>query len=89
MNQKDFMHPECRNSELFFTNADSVTYDLIPFRTKRKGNDAYDGMGNKLKVTDWFPVFIEREELESMNALTSHRAWFRKLHVFTTELVTF
>lgn len=62
----DFVHPEKQTTEVFLTNSDESHFGKIKFKSKRKGKVAYDGKGNKLNITDWFPVFIEEEELNAV-----------------------
>jgi hypothetical protein len=62
-----FIHPEKRNNEIFFTNSSMTRFDALEFKTKRIGENAYDGDGNMLDIKDWFPVFIESEELKDNN----------------------
>jgi hypothetical protein len=58
-----FIHPELSPGELFFTNSDATGFEAMQFKTKRKGDQAYDGEGNMLLAADWFPVFLHQVEL--------------------------
>lgn len=62
--QREFIHPEIREGEVFFTASTLKDFKNMPWKTKRKGTASYDGDGNLLSVKDWFPVFIHTKELE-------------------------
>lgn len=53
--------------EMFLANSSSKQYSNLTFKTKRKGNIAYDGNGGippaHEKSDDWFPVFVKTDEL--------------------------
>lgn len=77
-----FIHPELSDGEIFFTNSDSKNFESVTLKTKRKGNQAYDGKGNRQEThfqrDDWFPVFIKITEIEALNtSLTELRRAFR------------
>ena len=61
--RQEFIHPELQEGEVFFSNCDSVSFALIPWWSKRKGNRAYNGTGQSLRIKDWFPVFVSKDEL--------------------------
>ena len=61
---REFRHPEALAGEVFFTNAHQSDFRKMQFKTKRIGSNSYDGVGNKLTVDDWFPVFINKQELK-------------------------
>ncbi|MEK7612395.1 MAG: hypothetical protein AAB407_03580 [Patescibacteria group bacterium] len=56
-------HPETHSGEVFFINLTSTMFEKLSLRTKRKGNTAHDGEGNKLDHADWWPVFVQVSEL--------------------------
>lgn len=59
-------HPEARQGEVLLTNADSYTYkNHIGRKTKRKGVVAYDMYNRPLRDSDFFPVFVQRSDLEA------------------------
>ena len=61
---KNKHHPEKLPGEVFLTNADSDTLDYhIGWKTKRKGKTAYDIYNKPLNYHDFFPVFVQRNEL--------------------------
>lgn len=60
----EFIHPELHENEIFFANTDWDGFRKMRWQTKRKGVVAYDGKGNKLSHADWFPVFLDPDELE-------------------------
>lgn len=60
----DFIHPELKDGEVFFTNSSLSDFQEMAFKTKRMGKVAFDGKGNQLNHEDWYPVFIKIEELE-------------------------
>lgn len=62
-NQNNFVHPELRVCEEFFTNANLQGFQDMNYKTKRIGNVAYDGIGNRLKYIDWYPVFLKKDEV--------------------------
>lgn len=65
IHQIDFVHPELAEGEVFFTNSKLSNFHKMKFNTKRIGKIAYDGLGNKLILADWYPVFLKKEELIS------------------------
>lgn len=73
----DFKHPELKEGEIFLTNASNKQFSDADFRTKRLGNNAYDGNGKKLSHDDWFPVFISKKELSAIgkNLKTIRKSW--------------
>tara|TARA_R110000850_G_scaffold277120_1_gene423040 strand:- start:20143 stop:20385 length:243 start_codon:yes stop_codon:yes gene_type:complete len=62
-----FKHPECLNGEVFLSNMSLENYQNLEFQTKRKGNIPYDGIGDELSYENWYPIFIEQQELDSLN----------------------
>lgn len=62
---ENFIHPEVRNSEIFFSNSNKLKFKNLNCQTKRKGLFAYDGQGKKLNNDDWFPVFLTKNEVIS------------------------
>jgi hypothetical protein len=64
---KEFDHPELARGEVLLTNVSKSLIKYIPFYTKRKGRQAYDGIGNKLNIKDWFPIFVKIDELKEKN----------------------
>ena len=61
---KNANHPELRSGEIFLTNADQEGWSTIGWKSKRKGQIAYDRSGNRLFSTQpFFPVFVEEKEL--------------------------
>ncbi len=76
---KIFIHPERLENEIFFTNCSLWQFENIKFNSKRKGDIAYDGNGEKLNLDDWFPVFIKVSELIATNkTLVEARNLFRE-----------
>lgn len=59
----EWVHPEQGNGEVFFTNATASEFEQIPFASKRMGDLAYDGVGNRLTRPDWRSVFLATTEL--------------------------
>ncbi len=55
-------HPEKRESEVFLTNIDDINFPKIKWKSKRRGNTAYNSNGNV--VSGLRPVFAEWEELK-------------------------
>jgi hypothetical protein len=53
-------HTELRDGEMFLTNADIEGYSQIGWKTKRKGNIAYDK--DEKIARGLFPVFVQKEE---------------------------
>ena len=62
----EFIHPELLSGEIFFSNSDASGFEAIKFKTKRKGNQSYDGKGNKLFTVGWFPIFLHQTELSQL-----------------------
>lgn len=60
-----FIHPEQKSNELFFTNCNIIQFNKINYKSKRMGQIAYDGEGRQLDSANWFPVFVEENELKS------------------------
>jgi hypothetical protein len=74
-----FLHPELSRGEVFFSNADAEGFGTMKFQTKRMGSRAYDGKGNPLSPVNWFPVFLQAEELSRQNtSLPDCRKRFRR-----------
>lgn len=75
---KEFKHPETKKGEVFFSNSDSNSYGLLGYKTKRIGQQAYDGEGRELQSYNWYPVFVQEEEiLKSPKTLQEQRRAFR------------
>ena len=75
-----FNHPEIQTGEVFFTNANARQFKLMRWTTKRKGSVAYDGEGNKLGHTNWFPIFLGQAELENVKAdIQAERKTWREI----------
>lgn len=73
-----FLHPETKQNEVFFTNCSPTGFEQMEFMTKRKGIHAYDGNGTLLKTPEWFPVFLENNEvLASGRSLLDLRRAFK------------
>lgn len=58
-------HPECLPDEVFITNTDQHEWRHIGWKTKRKGNTAYDTDGKPLgnRWAGSFPVFAKKSEI--------------------------
>jgi len=65
MNYTNFKHPEHIEGEIFLKNMTFKNFNKLVFSTKRMGKQSYDGIGNKLTTSNWFPVFIKATELKS------------------------
>ncbi len=75
---KEFVHPETKKGEVFFSNSDSNSYQLLPYKTKRIGVNAYDTVGKDLQSYNWYPVFVQLEEIQkSPKTLAEQRQAFR------------
>lgn len=73
-----FIHPEQKSNELFFTNCNIIQFNKISYKTKRMGHTAYDGEGRPLDTANWFPVFVDENELKSSKiGLSQARKEFR------------
>ena len=56
-------HPELRGGEMFLSNADDEHYPRIKWKTKRRGEVAYDRNGYIVEETpNLRPVFVQRDE---------------------------
>ena len=73
----DWIHPELRKEEVFFTNTNIKRFEKMEYISKRCGKNAYDGEGNRLYQKDWFPVFIQGSDLEKdeMSLQDVRRKW--------------
>jgi hypothetical protein len=61
-------HPELEEGEVFLTNATIDEFDKIGWKTKRRGEIAYDINNNPLSPInqpDLYPVFAKQSEIES------------------------
>ncbi len=79
--QKEFIHPELNQGEVFFTNSEFSWFEEMPFVTKRLGKIAYDGSGNRIGSSgdDWHPVFLNQEEIiKTGKSLSELRRGIRK-----------
>ena len=58
-------HPEKKEDEVFFSNADDDFYRDINFKTKRYGLVAYNNKGKKYGTFNKgdFPVFVKKSEI--------------------------
>lgn len=72
-----FIHPETQQGEVFFVNAHDADFEVMSWTSKRKGLHTYDGEGNRIEHDDWFPVFIQKKELESqeLSLMDLRRKW--------------
>lgn len=61
--KNEFVHPELKPFEVFFTNQTMEFYYRLNFNTKRIGQITYDGQGERFITKNWFPIFINRKEL--------------------------
>ena len=58
-------HPEAREGEVFLTNSDTKGFvNHIGWKSKRKGEVAYNVDNKPVNSYDFFPVFVQRSELE-------------------------
>ena len=65
----NFTHPEIKEGEILFTNSNQKGFDMMDWKSKRKGLVAFDGNGLLTNNDDWFPVFIKKDELERSGKL--------------------
>ncbi len=73
-------HPEAQVGEVFFTNASGRQFKLMRWKSKRIGTVTYDIDGNEQKFRNWFPVFVRKEELDTVKAdLVAERRTWRQL----------
>lgn len=60
------IHPEQKPEEVFIGNSNNEIFKGMRWKSKRKGNIAYELLTNKiLKKKDLFPVFVNKEEMEN------------------------
>lgn len=67
LNQMSFIHPECREDEIFLTNSISSGYRGIGWNTKRTGDVAYNTDCkpiNEKECEKYFPVFVKKDEIK-------------------------
>jgi hypothetical protein len=75
----EFTHPEIGPGEVFFSNSDARQFELMEFKSKRRGRQAFDGEGNRIAPKDWLPVFLQRSELSRLGvSLEAARKLFRE-----------
>ena len=55
-------HPEQKYGEKYLGNFDDKSYRNIGWKTKRKGNFAYDTNGNT--IMGMFPAFVQEREVK-------------------------
>jgi hypothetical protein len=80
---KQFIHPELKKDEVFFTNSNTAGYESIPIVSKRRGVNSYDTEGNVIYHEDWFPVFISQKEIaDARESLGFLRSEFRRKYSF-------
>lgn len=60
----EWVHPEHQPGEVLLLNVSQRMFDQVPFVGKRMGTRAYDGEGNPLSFSDWYPVFVQASELD-------------------------
>jgi len=78
----NFVHPETLENEIFFTNCNADQFVSMKWTTKRKGQVAYNGDGVRLDITNWFPVFINQDELKiGQKDLSLIRKEFRSVNL--------
>lgn len=58
-----WLHPEIRNGEIFFRNMTEAQFELLTWRSKRRGVTAYDEDGQIIGAANWFPIFVKSSEL--------------------------
>lgn len=64
-------HPEQQPDEFFITNIDDDNYHNVGWKTKRKGDIAYDMNGLPISpISQLFPVFAKREEVRITHTAT-------------------
>jgi hypothetical protein len=80
-----FTHPEIKNGEIFFTNASRLQFKLMRWKSKRRGNNAYDGDGKQLNYKNWFPIFLAKAELDDVRSdlKTERKSWRDVIRQFT------
>ena len=55
-------HSEIEDGEMFLSNITEEDYQKIGWKTKRRGNIAYDKSGNI--IIGLFPVFVQKQEYD-------------------------
>jgi len=58
-------HHEIQEAEEFLSNMNDEQFRKLDWKSKRAGQSAYDGEGRRLTHANWFPVFIQKEELQA------------------------
>ncbi len=56
-------HPETREGEIFLCNITPSGFNQSKWKTKRKGEIAYDSHGKDISSTGLYPIFVSRQEL--------------------------
>jgi hypothetical protein len=76
----NFHHPEVLVGEVFLSNMSLLQFNSLNITSKRKGGVAFDGEGNQLTNSDWFPIFIKEAEIfEHCTSLSELRKGLRHL----------
>ncbi len=75
--EKEFVHPETQQGEVFFMNSNAKGFGAMGLETKRMGSTTYDGEGNRISHDDWSPVFIQQKEIDSqeLSLMDLRRKW--------------
>ena len=68
---KEIKHPEIQEGEVFLTNADLDNFKEIGWKTKRLGKVTFNIYGKRFRSESFFPVFVQRKELEEVGITIS------------------
>ncbi len=71
---KDFIHPEKLEGEIFLINSTKKNFSSIPWPSKRLGSLAFDGQGRRIEAKDWRPTFISENELSGVRINDARRS---------------
>lgn len=59
----DSPHPELQQGEVWIGNMTEKIFQQKKYKSKRKGEVAYDSSGNKIEGDEYFPVFVLKKYL--------------------------
>lgn len=81
--KKDLKHPEQKNDERFIGNDNDYSYKKLGYKTKRKGQQAYELLpflkeGKLIKIKGLFPTFIQNSEYYKLQSSRFELAEERK-----------
>jgi hypothetical protein len=65
MPSERFRHPEAHDCEIWLGNLYAVDFNLVGWKTKRLGKEAFNSDGTPLRGGNMRPVLVQRAEIEA------------------------